>query len=880
MWQGPAFGRLDTPWLNGVRDDLHRRRLAVELDRNDLALRRGRHASLLSGLLENAAQHPLDERLAGQLMLTLYRCGRQADALAQYQQLRLRLAEDLGVDPSPQIQQLYQQILEADPGLAAAQAGVAAPHHLPQQLPADVHAFSGRRTELAVLDHLLRSSRESARPGPVVISVVSGTAGVGKTALAVHWAHRVADQFPDGQLYVNLRGYDPEESVDAAEALGGFLHALGVAPTAVPATLEERGARYRSALAGRRVLVVLDNTGDAEQVRPLLPGSATCFVLVTSRDSLAGLIALHGARRVDLDLLPVEDALALLDRLVGHRVRTEPHAAALLAAQCARLPLALRVAAELAASRPDDSLDDLVDELRDSQRRLDVLGSAAGDPRADVQAVFSWSYSHLPADASLAFRFLGLHAGPDFDAYSAAALLDAAVPEVQRLLAALTRAHLIQPVGTGRHSMHDLLRAYAKSLMLEHDTEPDWQAAANRLAQYYLDAVAVATETLHPVPHRPRRPPRAMTIPPLDDPTAARRWLNAEQVNLVSTGAHAATKGWGGCAIGRSLMLSRILAASDVGIDAIAFRDRVIRAAQESGDAWTEAHLHWSLGLMFGHQGYYDIANEQHREAERMFLALGDVAGLALAGYGLGLAHAHEGRYEEATGALRRAAAMFSTAGYRRGHAHALHGLGFVQSLLGQHEPAVRQLREALAIARLAGDDTAAGYIHHALGLVSQQLDSNEESAASYEEALRLFESAHDWSAIPLAMLGLGVTAWRRGEPRIAVELFADALAMYRQSGNRAGEAEALNRLGETALAGGSPEEAVLHHQHALTLATRICYPYEKARAHDGLATTYDQESGNSAFAHRQQAALLFKKMGIPEEAAIRARLERGLGKI
>jgi hypothetical protein len=316
---------------------------------------------------------------------------------------------------------LAAAVIEGLPGPAAA------PVPVPRELPADVGGFTGRAIELAELDLLLPSPAEQhdGAAGPVVISAVSGTAGVGKTALAVRWAHRMADAFPDGQLYVNLRGYDPDRPVPAAEALAGFLRALGVAGQEIPLEEAERAARFRSLLAGRRLLVVLDNAATVEQVRPLLPGSPSVMVLVTSRDALAGLVARDGARRLDLDLLPAADAAALLRALIGGRAEADPAAAEMLAGLCARLPLALRVAAELAISRPDTPLAVLATELAGEADRLALL-DAGGDPRSAVASVFSWSYQHLTGDAARMFRLLGLHPGPDFDRYAAAATVDRA----------------------------------------------------------------------------------------------------------------------------------------------------------------------------------------------------------------------------------------------------------------------------------------------------------------------------------------------------------------------------------------------------------------------------------------------------------------------
>ena len=317
----------------------------------------------------------------------------------------------------------------------------------------------------------------------VPIAVLAGTAGVGKTALAVRWARRAAAAFPDGQLYVNLRGYDPGAPVAPGDALAGFLRALGLAGDDIPAGEDERAAAYRSLLDGRRMLVVLDNAASVEQARPLLPGSPTCLVVVTSRDSLAGLVARHGARRLDLDMLPAADAIGLLRTLIGDRVDAEPDAAAELAGQCARLPLALRVAAELAAASPDSRLAELAGELAGEQRRLDLL-DAGGDERTAVRGVFSWSYRHLPAAAARAFRLIGLHPGPDFDAYAVAALTaptaltgatagsssrPVTATQAKDALALLARAHLVHPAGGGRYGMHDLLRAYARELAAAED---------------------------------------------------------------------------------------------------------------------------------------------------------------------------------------------------------------------------------------------------------------------------------------------------------------------------------------------------------------------------------------------------------------------------
>ncbi|MEU4164713.1 NB-ARC domain-containing protein [Actinoplanes sp. NPDC026670] len=402
--------------------------------------------------------------------------------------------------------------------------------------------FTGRHRELAALDDL--AGGEPGRRTAVVISSVSGTAGVGKTALVVHWAHRWRGRFPDGQLYVDLRGYDPAAPLTAHDALATLLEAVGVSSAELSAGVEERAARWRSETADRRLLIVLDNAASVEQVRPLLPGTASCLVLATSRDSLAGLVVRHGARRLDLDLLPAADAYELLRLLIGVRVDAEPEAARLLVERCARLPLALRVAAELAAARPGTSLAGLASELADEQRRMHLLGGDGGDPRTDVSAVFSWSMRHLTPVAARLFRLFGLHPHTDFEAYAAAALAGTDVSAARSTLELLARKHLVQPLGDGRYGMHDLLRAYARSLATDA-AEDDPRAALGRLFDHYLATAADAMDTLHPAEafRRPRIAPPGTATPDLSDPGVARAWLDVELDCLTAVARHAAEHG-------------------------------------------------------------------------------------------------------------------------------------------------------------------------------------------------------------------------------------------------------------------------------------------------------------------------------------------------
>ena len=442
-----------------------------------------------------------------------------------------------------------------------------------------------------------------------MIAVIAGTAGVGKTALALHWAHQVSARFPDGQLYVNLRGYDPARPVAATDALAGFLRALGVGGQDIPAGQDERAARYRSLLADTRMLVILDNAASEEHVRPLLPGTPGCAVVVTSRDSLAGLVARDGAHRLDLDLLPLNNAVGLLRELVGERADADPHAVAALAAQCCRLPLALRVAAELTAARRDAPLAALVDELANQHQRLDLF-DAGRDPHTALRTVLSWSYRHLDVRTARAYRLAALHPGSDLDPYAVAALTDASLEQGRSFVEVLARAHLIHRARAGRYGMHGLLRAYARELAAAHDGAGQQHAALTRLFDHYLYTAAAAMNTLHPAGRdsRPRIPPPATPVPPVTDPPAALAWLDAERDTLVAVSAHTAGHGWPSHATRLSATLFRHLDAGSRYPEAITIHTHARDAARRTGDRAAEATALNHLAGPDRRQGRYQLA--------------------------------------------------------------------------------------------------------------------------------------------------------------------------------------------------------------------------------------------------------------------------------
>jgi tetratricopeptide (TPR) repeat protein len=754
---------------------------------------------------------------------------------------------------------------------------------VPAQLPADVEVFTGRSQELADLDRLLARTVEttasarvmSGNSTAVVISAVSGTAGVGKTALALRWAHRVRGQFPDGQLYVNLHGFDPEQPLSAADALAGFLRALGLAGQHIPAGLEERAATYRSLLDGRRMLIVLDNASSVEQVRPLLPGAPSCVVVVTSRDSLAGLVARHSARRLDLDLLPLEDAVALLAALIGRRVHAEPEAAATLARLCARLPLALRVAAELAAARPTISLAQLVDELADEQRRLELL-DAGGDARTAVRGVFSWSYQHLPAPAAHAFRLIGLHPGPYFDPYAVAALANTSLDQAQQMLDLLSRAHLIQAPHPGRYGMHDLLRAYATWLADAEDSKAEQRAGLTRLFDHYLATAAAAMDTLIPAEQhrRPRIARPATPIPPMPDRATARTWLDTERITLAAVSAYTAARGWLDHTTRLSTTLYRYLDGSGHFSDGLTIHTHALHAARHIDEPAAEADALVNLGHIYWQQGHYGKATNHLQQALTLASEIGDRVGETNALLNLGIVYQRQGHYRQATNHLQQALTLASEIGDRVGETNALLNLGIVDRRQGNYQQATDHYQQALTLAREIGDRHGEANALDNLGTIHQRQGHYQQGADHHQQALALFREIGDRHGEANTLLDLGTVYRRQGHYQQAADHHQQALALFREMGDQHGEACALNRVGETLVAIRQADQALTQHTAALALATQIGDRYEQARAHNGLAHTH-QVTGDidQARHHWHHALALYTDLGVPEADDVHAHL-------
>jgi tetratricopeptide (TPR) repeat protein/transcriptional regulator with XRE-family HTH domain len=655
----------------------------------------------------------------------------------------------------------------------------------PAQLPLNIAGFTGRREEIEALHRLAATVGEGATA--VVISAVSGTAGVGKTALAVHWAHAVADRFPDGQLYVNLRGFDAGRQImPPAEALRGFLDALGAAPDRVPPNLDAQIGLYRSLIAGRRMLVVLDNARDAEQVRPLLPGTPAALAVVTSRNQLTSLVAMDGAHPLPLDVLSVAEARELLARRLGaDRMAAEPDAVADIVTACARLPLALAIVAAR-ARQAGFTLADLAAELT-TGRRLDLLD--AGDAPSNVPVVFSWSYTALAPPEARLFRLLGLHGGPDISAAAAASLAGQPPSQATRLLADLTRANLLAEHAPGRYACHDLLHAYAAGLAGRDEPADARRDAAGRLLDHFVHTAHAASRLLSPrrdpIPV-PLAPPVPGTHPEhLADYDGALAWLTAERPALLAAFRQAvrdgsAVKAWQ-LAWATDLFLERQGHWQDwVGVWCDA-----LRAAEGTGDLVAQAYAHRCLARAHTRLGRHDEAHTHYGHALDLFARAGDRVGQADVHSGLGYLVSRQDDPERALAHVQQALALYRAAGHRRGQALALSNLAWCHSLLGDHAKTLTHCRRAIRLYAQLGDRHAQGTTWDTLGYAHHNL----------------------------------------GQHAQATDCFLKGIALIRDLGDRCVHAEILVHLGDSYDASGKTEDARAAWQDALRIFTDIDHP-------------------------------------------------------
>jgi DNA-binding SARP family transcriptional activator len=797
LWHGSPLADVPPTALTETEAE----RLAdLHLDASELRITAelacGSHAQVIPELRRMLADHSLRENLWVLLMRALDGAGRHAEALEAYGQARSVLAEELGVDPGAELRQCYAELLAKDnaltrdaedapgsisggtvaassraasTGSAAEEPRVARSVPAPAQLPADVADFTGREDQVRHLCDLLASGGAEADPGAVRIALVAGSGGLGKTSLAVHAAHRVRGSFPDGQLYVDLLGAAPQP-LSPADVLARFLRDLGVDGLYIPADDDERAARYRTVLAGRRMLIVLDNARDAAQVRPLLPGTASCAVLITTRSRMPDLAS---TQLVDLNVLDDDEALTLFTRVVGdERAAAEPEATAELLLACAGLPLAIRICAARLAMRSGWTIQTMANRLRDEHRRLDEM--RAGD--LAVRASFQVSFASLPAGAQAdgiapaeAFRLLGLWQGPSISSAAAAALFGTSEYLAEDALEALVDAHLLGSTSSDRYKFHDLLRVYSSERAVADLSGPDRDAAVGRLLRWYMrtsDAAGTAVR-----PHRyniPLEPasdgPRPLSFTGVDD---ASSWYDDERVNVVAATRQASSAGLHEVAWRIPAPLFPIFEARSNWVDLVTTHRLALDSARHIGNRKGEAWVLTNLGEALGY--------------------LGDSEGI---------------------GCLERAVAISREVGDPMGESRAANNLADIYTRLGRTEEAIDLLRRGLDLNRAAGRRFGEGVALVNLGDALLDLDRADEALDYLRQARDIFAEVEAVDGAGYALVSLGRCYLALGRDADALDHLGQGLASHQKSGNRARQAAALRLLGQGQARNGLAAEA------------------------------------------------------------------------
>ncbi|MFT7835992.1 BTAD domain-containing putative transcriptional regulator [Saccharothrix sp. BKS2] len=860
LWRGEPFA--DAPLSGwGVREveRLHELRLSALEGRWDAELRLGNHAGAAEQLPRLLAEHPAREGLVELHVLALYRGGRHTEALAALHRARRRIAEELGAEPGPRLLALHSAVVRRDPALSGAPAAGAGP----AQLPARAGYFTGRDDELAELDRVLDEPDDDQ---PVV--VVSGAAGVGKTALAVEWAHRVAHRFPDGQVFLDLRGHDARRAATAADALAHLLRSLGLPEDRLPGGTAERAALYRSLLRDKRCLVVADDAGPVEQVLPLVPGAGGSLLLVTGRRSPAALAAYCAVRPLALDVLAHRSSVALLARVLGaRRVERERGPTARLARLCGGMPLALRIAAARLTGEPAAPIAGLAAELAGADR----LGALAvdGDTRT-VRTVLTSAYLPLELSQTRMFRLLGLAPGTTFTASLGAALCDVPLEVGRAAARELRAAHLITAVGPDRYRFHDLIREFARQRAREDETEAATTEVGHRLVDWYLLVADRANRVLDPrrdlVTPTPRHP--APDLPPLADQQGALALLEAERPNLVPVARFARETGRLAAAWQFTYLLTSFYDATGHWRERVELCRQGTAAAGELGDPLAEAEMLRALGVAHYMTRRLHEALDTHVLALQAARAAGDLDGEGHVYNNLANTYAELRRFDEAVAAHRLAVARCRSAGNHLGLALSQRNLGNTLVRTGRAGEALEPLLDALARFRRLDAPRLEAATLDTLGEARMALGDHRQALATLAEALELTRrTGYVWMEME-TLLHTGAVHLLREDFAAAADRFELALAISREHRHPHVEAVALDRLGQACLGRGDLDAAREHLERALAVRRTVPDGYEHATVHRHLAELEERSGdGAAAASHRARAGELYRQENATAEA-------------
>jgi len=866
LWRGEPFSGIDLgEWGHHELDRLHELRLSATEDRWEAEIATGGAATAALELPRLVAGEPLRERLTGQLMLALHRCGRHAEALTAYEKLRHRLADELGADPGPELAALHTAILRRDPALekpTAAPAPPPPPVPVPAQIPARAGHFTGRAAELSDLDDALTGDEP-----PIV--VISGPAGMGKTSLAVQWAAGIAARFPDGQLFLDLRGHDPDHAVGAGQALAHLLRGLDVPEDRIPAGESARSALYRTLLHARRCVVLVDNAGSVDDVLPLVPGSDTSLLIVTSRRSLTGLVARYAVRHLVLDALDEASSVSLLEKVLGRsRIAREPAGVAGLARVCAGMPLALRIAAARLVGEPARSAAELADEL--SRARLDGF-AVEGDART-VRAVLASAYRPLSPDAARMLRLLGTVPTPTVSGHLGAALAGTettvAAATGRAVLGELSGAHLVIGAGEDRYRFHDLIREFARDRAAVE--EPELAVVTARLLDWYLFIADEANRLVNP-DRDAVKPAFRFPLPPLPFPAdrhAATAFLESERDGFLPVVQHACEHGMATEAWHLVYLLTSFYEVSGHWTERVELCRAGLAAARDSGERAAEAEMLRALGVAYYMTRRLTEAVETNLTALGVVRDVGDLAGEGHVLNNLANAYAELRRFDEAVPVFREAGERATAAGNRIGVALSQRNLGHALVRMGRAGESLAPLRSALAIFDDLGNARLRAGTLDTLGEAHRDLGRHADALRDFAEALAISREIGDrWLEWEL-LRDCGITHLAAADPAAALDHFGQSLAVTRAVHDRNGEAIALELIGRVHLRAGRSAEAAEHLERALAVRAQVPDGYEEAHIHRDLAELADARGdGAAASHHRGRAVHLYLRVNATAEA-------------